>query len=440
MYNFLNGVFETKEFLVGALIEFITAGLAANEGILLFVSPAHAVFLKEHFAFAIPDYQQYVQRKQIHFLDASQAIKFFVIDGKFSEEKFKLLIGSSLSDMKGRFNRLRMYSEMGQLIRAHGKNLTREIETAKLKFLEAREDLTVLRGFYKPDPFSDEIPGGDYLTLNQESPAFEKEIDFGKFQMKLLLDKQKDREYSGLQDMISDLKNQLIQGLKNRQIGELMSSISQEFINPITILHGNTNILKMLLKDDSISKADILRYLDSSAEATKRLERFTKNLIQLTKKAGPLDRPVSTTELIDCIIEVTRPFLQETNIALEFDRAPQQHYPKISIPEFTQIILNLMINARDAINSVRSIGSGRIKISESCLSDSLMMITVTDNGVGIAKEDTDKVFKPYHSFKKQKGIGFGLYLSHSILREQGGKISFESREGVGTTFTVQIPI
>lgn len=126
--NHLSGVFQTREFLLGAITEFLKAGLHKNEGLVLFVTPENAIFLKEHFAFALPDYSNVVQRKQIHFLDVNQAIDFFYLGNRVSEEKFNLLIGSSLSTMKNRFHSVRVYSELEMVMSYKSKDAAQKVE------------------------------------------------------------------------------------------------------------------------------------------------------------------------------------------------------------------------------------------------------------------------------------------------------------------------
>lgn len=441
--NHLSGVFQTREFLLGAITEFLKAGLSKNEGLVLFVTPENAVFLKEHLAFAIPEYSNAVQKKQIHFLDVNQAIDFFYLGNRVSEEKFNLLIGSSLAGMKNRFHSIRVYSEMGLVISFQSKDAAQAVEDCWNKYLSVHDEVNVLCGFFIPPDSKERLSlfEENELLLMQNKLQMQTDCDHGRFQMKMLLDRQKQMQLDQVNSTVEELRKQLVQASKYRHLGELMSSISHSVINPVTIIHGKVNILKMMLKEEVLNREEIVRSIETIAEATSRIEKLSRNVIHSAMKVKPNQKDrASTKEIVENVIELTKPMLRENSIAIEYETNKEIYSSKVSMPELTQIVLNLIINAKDAIESARSVGSGKIRIREVKLSESMMQLEVIDNGCGIIPEHVPKVFSPFFTTKKDERNGLGLFISQNILRDQGGKIGFETKPGIGSTFKVMIPL
>jgi two-component system NtrC family sensor kinase len=99
------------------------------------------------------------------------------------------------------------------------------------------------------------------------------------------------------------------------------------------------------------------------------------------------------------------------------------------------VFLNLISNAIDAIGK-----NGWIRV-KSALSPADILVSVSDNGPGIAEDMQRKVFDPFFTTKTTgKGTGLGLWISHSIMEKMGGSISLDSKVGEGTTFVVRIPL
>jgi two-component system NtrC family sensor kinase len=108
---------------------------------------------------------------------------------------------------------------------------------------------------------------------------------------------------------------------------------------------------------------------------------------------------------------------------------------KTDINQMKQVIVNLLNNAKDAIE-----GSGKIIIETAFINDKVL-ISVTDNGVGIPEDKINKIFLPFFTTKPVgKGTGLGLSVSFSIIKNLGGSISVESELGKGTTFTIELPV
>jgi signal transduction histidine kinase len=111
------------------------------------------------------------------------------------------------------------------------------------------------------------------------------------------------------------------------------------------------------------------------------------------------------------------------------------------VGEFNQVILNLIVNAADAIReTVAESQKGKITIS-TCQKGSVVEVSVSDSGGGIPQEIRSRIFEPFFTTKEVgKGSGQGLALAHAVIvKKHGGKIWFESEPGKGTTFFLQLP-
>ena len=102
--------------------------------------------------------------------------------------------------------------------------------------------------------------------------------------------------------------------------------------------------------------------------------------------------------------------------------------------QLQQVLVNLSLNACEAMPN-----GGTLLVSTACL-DNQVVVEVTDTGCGIKEEHLDRIFEPFFTTKPAgKGTGLGLSVSYGIVRQHGGTLEVESREGKGTTFTITLP-
>ena len=127
---------------------------------------------------------------------------------------------------------------------------------------------------------------------------------------------------------------------------------------------------------------------------------------------------------------------QAQNQKVEIGWEGAEDLPDVAIvrDHVQQVFLNLVLNAVDAMPE-----GGELQIRASrTQAPAGVAITFADTGVGIPPEELSHIFEAFHSTKKA-GVGLGLYVSHTIIQEHGGRIEVQSQEGVGTTFTVWLP-
>lgn len=275
------------------------------------------------------------------------------------------------------------------------------------------------------------------------------------------------------------LEEQLLQSRKLEAIGQLAAGVAHEINTPMQYVGDNiqfikksiTGLLEMLslydstLKkrsgDNSISReleqADNLsrkiklpfvieelpKALDQSLEGIERISRIVQSMKAFSHPGTGQKIPTNINKSIENTVTVTRnEWKYDCELRLDLDPGLPQ-VPCIE-SEFNQVMLNLIINAVDAIrDSNRDSGTagGLIKIKTSGDGDNAV-IEIEDNGTGIPENIKDRIFDPFFTTKEVgKGTGQGLAISHSIIVEKhGGSLFFKSEEGKGTIFIIKLPI
>jgi len=225
-----------------------------------------------------------------------------------------------------------------------------------------------------------------------------------------------------------------IEAQKLESIGLLAGGVAHDFNNVLTIIVGGTENLADRLPADSILRKDTEQILD----AAERAASLTRQLLTFAR------RQPDTPRWIDLANEVNqmRRFLERllpSRINLEW-QCQACGFCHIDPVQLQQVLINLVVNARNAID-----GEGRIAVelrpAESRSGrQSIARLSVTDTGPGIDPALGERIFEPFvTSRSKHGGTGLGLDVSHGIVRQVDGRISFTSRPGHGTTFEVWLP-
>ena len=149
----------------------------------------------------------------------------------------------------------------------------------------------------------------------------------------------------------------------------------------------------------------------------------------------PLQRaePTNVSSGIEKVLALANKYLQHRHVAIQRDLASDLPTVLAAPDELEQVFLNLVLNAVDAMPE-----GGTLCISSHMAQDGGLAVSFADTGHGIAPEHTDHVFEPFFS-TKENGTGLGLSVSYSVVQRHGGEISFQSKPGEGTAFTVWLP-
>jgi PAS domain S-box-containing protein len=221
-------------------------------------------------------------------------------------------------------------------------------------------------------------------------------------------------------------------------IGVLAGGIAHDFNNILTAILGNISLAKLY----SEAQSEVFTILSEAEKAFWRARDLTQQLLTFAKGGMPVKTTASVAELV----RDTATFaLRGSNVRLECDIAPELWTAEIDVGQISQVINNLVINAKQAMPEG---GVVSIRVRNAALREgevvnlpagSYLKLAVSDTGVGILPEHVHKIFDPYFT-TKQQGSGLGLATTYSIIARHQGHIEVESRVGEGTTFTLYLPV
>jgi PAS domain S-box-containing protein len=236
-----------------------------------------------------------------------------------------------------------------------------------------------------------------------------------------------------------ELEEQLRHAQRLDAVGHLTAGVAHNFNNMLTVITGTLEILAKRLTDDS------RRLVDGAHESARRAAEMVRQLMTFTgQRAQPDRRPHDIGLVIEQVVEMCRHTF-DRHIALPCTLAPGRPAVRCAPNEIEQIVMNLLVNARDAI-----IDGGRasptISIDVDSIADpqsseiSCARITIRDDGIGMTEDVMLRAFDPFFSTKEVgRGTGLGLTTSYAIVRELGGTMTCDSAPGIGTTFVVCLP-
>ncbi|WP_304222395.1 response regulator [Gracilinema caldarium] len=239
-----------------------------------------------------------------------------------------------------------------------------------------------------------------------------------------------------------DLENQLRQAQKMEAIGRLAGGIAHDFNNIITAIMGYGNLLREDIEDNPLLKEEV----EGILSATQRAVNLTRQLLSFSRKQAVEAKVVNIHDILKDLEKMIQRLVNE-NIQVTLALNASTPFVSIDPGQFEQTIVNLVVNARDAIK-----GNGSIIIqTKSVICDNTchqhgikqgkwLQIIVKDNGCGISAEDMQHIFEPFFTTKeKDKGTGLGLSTVYAIISRSGGQIAVESTVGAGTTFFIYLP-
>jgi PAS domain S-box-containing protein len=238
------------------------------------------------------------------------------------------------------------------------------------------------------------------------------------------------------------LQEQLRQAQKMEAIGQLAGGVAHDFNNLLTIISGYADLLHQQL-----DTADARRGLvEAIQEGSTRATWLTERLLAFSRRAALSPQTMDLNQVV-LDTHAMLPPLTGKNIQLNVDLHEGRTRVRVDPGLWSQVLLNLVINARDAMPH-----GGRLDIATTAIDIDTSMATsdrpagryiqlsVTDSGDGMPPEVKSRVFEPFFTTKPVgKGTGLGLAVVHGIVRQAGGFIDVASTPGAGTTFVISVP-
>lgn len=229
---------------------------------------------------------------------------------------------------------------------------------------------------------------------------------------------------------------------KLESTGILAGGIAHDFNNLITVILLNLELAEML----PIANSDLKKFLSRAMEATLKSSELSGKL--LTFATGGTSKRAATS-LASLIKEAIPPILGGTPVRFECSLPDDLWMVEVDPSQFTHVIQNLVLNAREAMPdgglvSLRAINcvTGFKEMHHTLQPGGYVRITLSDQGPGIPPHALPKIFDPYFSTKQrgdQTGMGLGLTICHTIVQKHGGTITVESGPEGGATFDIYLP-
>ncbi len=246
------------------------------------------------------------------------------------------------------------------------------------------------------------------------------------------------------------LNQQLIRASRLAELGEMAAGFAHEINNPLQIIRTEQSLIEMIFSEmkekGEMQASESLNELQDSMDQIKlQIERcagITQAILKFGRQSEPMFRHVDLRRFIPEIIRMIdkKASVHGIDIAQELgEDTPAVHG---DAGQLQQVMLNLLNNAIDAIVDKHGSQGGKLLISSGKDEEGrFAVIIVGDNGCGISPENLKKMFSPFFTTKPVgRGTGLGLSVCYGIINHMGGTMQVSSQEGVGTTFTIRLPI
>jgi PAS domain S-box-containing protein len=237
-----------------------------------------------------------------------------------------------------------------------------------------------------------------------------------------------------LRHQAQELEQQLISSGRLVSLGEVTASMAHEFNNPLGIIMG---FVEDLLSSTEPASPNY-RTLQIIAEESKRCRQIVRDLMEYARPNPTAFCSTSIMDVIDKTLQLVENRLYKQKVSIEKKIDSDLPRMQADSQQLGQVLVNLYLNAIDAMPE-----GGKLRVeAEIAKPDSaepIILITVADTGIGIDEMDREKIFQPFFTAKKRRGMGLGLPICQRIIKNHGGRIEVESQLGTGTTFKIYLP-
>jgi len=237
-------------------------------------------------------------------------------------------------------------------------------------------------------------------------------------------------------------EEELIQSEKLASLGQLAASVVHEVNNPLAGIMVYVKLFLKKYKEGKIQSESTEGQLLKIEKELDRTTRIIRNLLDFARQSEPSMRPIEINKVIDAALLLVGNQINLENIILEKLLDPDLPLVMADFDKIQQVLINIILNAIQAMPdggnlAVITSAARGIKIDDT-LKDTVK-IDIRDTGIGIPKENLNKLFNPFFTTKeKGKGVGLGLSVVHGIIGKHKGKIDVKSEANVGTTFTIYL--
>jgi len=246
--------------------------------------------------------------------------------------------------------------------------------------------------------------------------------------------------------ILEDTEAQLRQSQKMEAVGQLTGGIAHDFNNMLTGVIGGLSIIKRRIAANRTE--DLSRFIDAATTSAHRAASLTHRLLAFSRRQSLEKKPVEVTRLVNSMEDLFRRTLGE-QIELEINLEPNAWHAITDANQLESAILNLVINARDAMpkggkltveTTNLALSDADIVRGESLQPGHYVVLAVSDTGIGMSQATINKAFDPFFTTKPiGQGTGLGLSMIYGFAQQSGGHARIYSQVGLGTTVKLYLP-
>ncbi|HVK62339.1 MAG TPA: ATP-binding protein [Bdellovibrionales bacterium] len=439
--------YDDDRHLSSALAEYVRISAIERSAVVLLCTETHWIQLKTELNASEFPISDLVETGQVTFFDAAVALSRVLENGAPSRARFNAIIGEFVEQRRTKFKSVRFFGELVNLLcevdRAEDALI---LEGYWNDFLRENSGVSLMCGYAARnvtgtkvrdrvvdthsdviDPVRTELLKNiDSLSQRINSLEVRSAMQRAKLreqEEKIAVAEAKDLHYGQFKTLIA--------------LGELCTSMAHELNNPLTVIRCSMTSLQNSVSEGPVDPRDArFSKVDLSVS---RMSKLIRDVLSFTRRVGAPQSFTRLSSVLNESVTMVDEICQAQNISIvkEFDETIELQTDKDLL---SQVIVNLALNAKDAITQKRS-GQGKIVIAAKRLNEKQVEIRVSDDGCGMNEQTRSKVFSPYYTTKPVGyGTGIGLPLSEGIVKKLGGKIDCESQEGVGSIFKVMLPV
>ena len=223
------------------------------------------------------------------------------------------------------------------------------------------------------------------------------------------------------------LEQRLQQSERLKSLGTLAAGIAHEIRNPLATINFNTQMLQRELSLDHAQQ----QMFDDMAQEIRKIDRIVQQVLHFARPRDPQFLPNQLNDVVAYCHELAKVYLRKANVEVFLDLAENLPLHVMDFSQISQVIMNLIINAIEAMRQ-----GGKLTLKTFAQEEPpALVLQVSDTGPGILEEDKNRIFDPFFT-RKPEGTGLGLSISRQILEKHGAYIELDSHPGEGATFRV----
>jgi two-component system sensor histidine kinase DctS len=220
-------------------------------------------------------------------------------------------------------------------------------------------------------------------------------------------------------------------------LGQMVAALSHELAQPLTAIGNYASASCQLVERASPGREKLQNFIEGIAQQSQRCIAILQRLRDFSRRTQPRRSSCDVRQLVHDSVELMATELRRRNVTLHTEFADALPLIIADRIQIEQVIVNLLTNALDAVRSQPA--TNRLVRIRTYECDPMIHIAIDDNGPGLTPETRSRLFEPFFTTKPE-GMGIGLNICDSIIRQHGGQIEARNNEQGGATFTIQMPL